>query len=65
MKQTNQKYRNDFSRCDSDKCRVKDKCTRHMAHLEAVDLKLERVVYLDANNCQDNYYYNLALEEKR
>lgn len=58
-----QKYRNDFSRCIGDQCIHKHKCTRYFAHLEANELKLERVVYVDPKECTEKYYFNLRLEE--
>jgi len=58
-----QKYRNDFTRCNGDKCVHKRKCERYQAHLEAESLKLERVIYTSSIECVENYYMNLVIKE--
>ena len=60
-----QKFRNDFSKCNGDKCIHKYRCIRYFAHLEAVELKLERCVYTDPKECIDKYYFMLTIEETR
>ena len=48
------KYPPDFSRCDGGGCKVKEKCARHEAREEALELNLSYGHYLGAKECVAN-----------
>ncbi len=58
------KYRQDFSRCGDHACSVADKCARHDAYIESLDLFLAHSWMIEAKDCIKNDHSQFIQKKK-